>query len=151
MSMAMEEFIDKYFWYGTIDYSCNLIDEETILVPNKLFRFVPVAFLNGCINYIDILSIYLVSEEAINIEDLDSNFKTNDLSAFGGDLVILGESSGYFWYMFFDFAKEDSCIGRMDKDYLEEELISEFSIYCKELNQNYYEIPVQWLSNDLYY
>jgi hypothetical protein len=138
MDMNKIEFLDLFKEHE--EYPEKLAERG---VPNNTYlTYVSTTFLNGYVNYIDIISAYLVNRYDIDEDWTDDNIKHwtdklgkdfhSDLSEIFDDVLILGETENCYWYLWSDCDVSDSCIGRFDKgNYTKDQVISLFEEYIR--------------------
>ena len=148
----------------SIDYptSSQLLDELTC---GTMYNYVSSTFLNGLINYVTPLKIYLLERyETFNQDKFDKIIANKQyhtkLDCFRDDVMLLGETDGYYWVFWFDMDCSDCSIGRASKlAYTKEEMLICFEEYVKshiESNERpkdkdvecitgYHEIPLDFL------
>lgn len=118
--------------------------DSEILPLGTEYVYVSSTFLNGFINYQDIVKAVLIkrySEADIKLPE-KPDFHTK-IHEFGDDVLILSKHNDTYWYYWFDCDVSDCCIGRFKTSDTEEEIIIEFmkSINDNDFIDEFLEIP----------
>lgn len=145
MEENKENFMNKYF-----------SDEYEYLAPYKtlepfknglLYNFVSNTLLNGVINYVKPIKVFLMDRytedvlkrnSAIKKFNTDPSFHCN-LSIFEDDIIILAyeEESGFYWFFWFDCDCSDCSIGRFTTEDSKEEVVESFTQWVLERQKNF--------------
>ena len=131
-----------------IEYPDN---EELLTGPSEGVDYVYVSntYLNGFINYVDIISGYMIRRYSIGEDyDWDKKCKNVDLladeyhtdisdSSKFDDVIILAESEKYYWIFWNDCDSSDCCIGKFNKSKIDKNDIEyEFKEYVLDCVYN---------------
>ena len=138
-------FRAKYFTEGNEDYALpSALDSQCFLTDRTMFNYVPCAFLDGVINHLEILKVFVGNrycasmpepcnrEAHLNIdgkwrevtaktrkEMMDHVLKSDphhtEFGIFREDIFILAETDTWFWLLEYDPDVSDCCIGRFKK------------------------------------
>ena len=135
--------------------------------PNVLFDYVNVAYLNGFINYVDIiggamLQRYMKDDEfnkaieQVNDHIADGSHTDVSWSEQYDDIVVLGRTDSMYVYFYADRDVSDCMIGGLpaDKFASDEEAFNEFMAYvidCHNFNQDktgnrFYKLPKEFFT-----
>jgi len=142
---------------------------ERGIPQNTDFSHVPVAFLNGYINLVDVKRVIMVERNTefntekidrlkmrlMNQFDVDYNDYSDEFEDTIDDIILFGETVNSYWYFWLDQDRSDhNCnIGRISKDKVEDidefkRLFIEFLDICDYYNGHYTELPTPqgWIS-----
>lgn len=144
----MKSFIDKYF----SSYEEYPDPAESMLEIGLYHEYVSSTFLNGWINYVDIIAARLITrynEKGYqgNVDDLNhfnddstDTYHTKLGNFFNDDVFILAKNrpsrwydnvKPVYWFFWFDRDVSDCCIGRFHaKGSSEDEVIKDFIEYA---------------------
>ncbi len=93
------------------------------LPMNTLWSYISSTFLNGFVNYVEILKVYVLDRYEDDKTDAVLNLTKQchtDLRQFGDDIILLGkienneDSLNKFMFFWFDMDVSDCCIGRFE-------------------------------------
>jgi len=131
------------------NYSEEYPNPTTRMLPvNCEYTYISNTFLNGFINYVNIIKAFLITryepysknlESAVNFHDREKNkFHTKIYNFFDDDVAILAVSDiGEYWYFYYDQDCSDCSIGRFRTDDSEEKVILKFKLFCNNLDVKY--------------
>lgn len=166
MVAELMHFFDSISKYDTSDFSNGLIKED------HLYTSISVSFLEGFINYVDIISAFLLERyEKIDLETVEEAKKSfhTKIADFEDDVILLARSKSdkeIIWFFWFDCDVSDCQIGRFKTKRNDEELKQMLERYVKgfiqgkledrqencDLITGYLELPVGsfsgWISWD---
>ncbi len=129
--------------FGFLDWEEYPSNEELMegLKEDIMYAYVSTTYLNGFINYVDIIGAYMTRrykelekdksdknpndlswEESCKLIDNNTDFHTNvsDCNKYD-DIHILAKCGDYYYYFWSDCDCSDSCIGKFSKSRFESE------------------------------
>jgi hypothetical protein len=116
LSDFLDEFFDTSYEYPEDDKLC---DEG--IVNKVLYDYVSNTYLNGFINYLGTLTIFLLSDsnaitdEEISEYSIDFESSHTDLSELATKILVLGETTKFYWILIYNPDNSDCAIGKFEK------------------------------------
>jgi hypothetical protein len=169
-----KDFIHKYFNdiieypNPANDYPINDIfgpSDYALMPPGTLFTYISSTFLNGWINYVNLINVQAITrytnqtkkmvEKFNNIDGFRTHTRLSKIT--GDDILVLAKSKDgmAYWYFCFDQDVSDCDIGRFSVKDKEDVVIKEFVEYANDLSKRLsvdYEVsdvPIQSVSVDI--
>jgi len=157
-----EEDLDLLDFMETVEYPTH---EQFLsgIQPGISYDYVSSVYLNGFINYVDIIDAFMIrrymdfaeSIERIKTKIKNKEFHTNvqDSSEYD-DILILGKTEDMYVYFWNDCDCSDCCIGAINKDLVENrdsKAIALFRRYADKLKkietaQDVFFIPLEFFT-----
>lgn len=151
------------YFEDTIDYPNDIALNP--IPMNTLWSYVSSTFLNGFINYVTPLKIFVLDryepDKTEEIKNLKKQAHTK-LGQFGDDIIILSKiGNNVYMFFWFDMDVSDCCIGRFETTDSKNEVIISLTNWLDEQKAenagkeyqemmdngilNYHELPMSFL------
>lgn len=141
----MKYFIEEIHYPGNV--------AENIMPWGERWNYISHTFLNGFINYCEIVKAVLIeryvkfNQKKFNAVLQKENFHPR-IGDFGDDVLILAKiTDGKYIYFWFDHDVSDCCIGRFMTDDTEAQVLEEFGKHVDDLGYKPHEIPLEYFTH----
>lgn len=136
------EFLDRYF-PGVREYGDPV---EIMMEPGTLISYIATTFLNGWINYVKVVSAFLVTRyqghdrnaAAAEAFNTTTSFHTDAATGLQDDVTILArpEHANEWWFFYSDRDVSDCQIGRFQTDDTPEQVLELFERHARTCSRH---------------
>jgi len=116
----------KFFDLFEDNYDCPENMAERGVPEDTIFCYVSNTFLDGFINYVDVIKVVMVRryDPDTDHSEVIKKFNRTGNSSFRelpDDVLLIAKSENDYWFFWFDGDVSDCCIGRFSKEIIDED------------------------------